>query len=144
MLQQKGWEVTGSDQGVYPPVSDYLHDQGIDILSPYKANNVPKDIDMAVVAGNALIIDPDNPEVARAKELNVPVLNYPQVLHKFVVKDNSIVLVGNYGKGTVRGAIVHVLKELKLNHSYMVGWQMIIDDESLAYTESDWSVLECD
>lgn len=144
MFQDMGWTVTGSDQGVYPPASDYLLEHGIEIKSPYNADNLETDTDLVVVAGNALIVNPDNPEYQKAKALKIPVKSFPQVLETHVVKENSIVVAGNYGKGTISGALVHGLTELGEHPSYMVGGQLVGFDKSLQTSDSAWSVLEGD
>ena len=60
LLRERGHEVTGSDQNVYPPMSTQLEGLGIPILSPYAEENVPDDADLVVI-GNAL--SRGNPEV---------------------------------------------------------------------------------
>ena len=52
-MKEQGYIVTGSDAGVYPPMSDFLFGKGIPISSPYAADNIPTDTDLVVV-GNAL------------------------------------------------------------------------------------------
>ena len=37
MLNRKGYDVRGSDQDVYPPMSDFLASEGIAVRSGYRA-----------------------------------------------------------------------------------------------------------
>ena len=60
LLKQRGHDVRGSDQNVYPPMSDFLAAEGIRTLSGYAAENLTPDIDLVVV-GNA--ISRGNPEL---------------------------------------------------------------------------------
>ena len=60
LLKAKGHVVTGSDQDVYPPMSDELAKMGVPVSSPYAEANVPADVDLVVI-GNAL--SRGNPEV---------------------------------------------------------------------------------
>ena len=60
LLRERGHEVTGSDENVYPPMSAQLEALGIAIRSPYAESNVPSDADLVVI-GNAL--SRGNPEV---------------------------------------------------------------------------------
>ncbi len=60
LLRERGHEVTGSDQDVYPPMSTQLAELGIRIMSPYAEANVPAESDLVVI-GNAL--SRGNPEV---------------------------------------------------------------------------------
>ena len=60
LLRERGHEVTGSDQDIYPPMSTQLEELGIPVRSPYAETNVPEDADLVVI-GNAL--SRGNPEV---------------------------------------------------------------------------------
>ena len=60
LLKAKGHEVTGSDQDVYPPMSDELARMGVPVRTPYAEDNIPADTDLVVI-GNAL--SRGNPEV---------------------------------------------------------------------------------
>ena len=41
LLKDQGWEISGSDEGFYPPVSDYLKKQKIPLTKSYKKENIP-------------------------------------------------------------------------------------------------------
>ena len=49
MLKDAGYTVTGSDTGVYPPMSDYLASLGIAVMIGYKAENLAHRPDLVVV-----------------------------------------------------------------------------------------------
>ena len=53
MLKRKGYDVRGSDQDVYPPMSDFLAAEGIPALAGYAAEHITADLDLVVV-GNAI------------------------------------------------------------------------------------------
>ncbi len=57
MLKRKGHDVRGSDQNVYPPMSDFLASEGIPTLTGYSAEHITGDLDLVVV-GNAGGADP--------------------------------------------------------------------------------------
>lgn len=40
LLLESGYKVTGSDQAVYPPMSDLLAELGVDIMEGYRASNL--------------------------------------------------------------------------------------------------------
>lgn len=143
MFIDLGWQVTGSDQGAYPPASTYLEQIGVDLRTPYDQSNLPSDVDLVVVGGN-VVANPNNPEVALALSLNKTVMTYPQVLEDFLIKTNSIVVAGNFGKGTISGAIVKCLVDNGSDPSYMVGGQLEDLSESLKISEGKWSVVEGD
>lgn len=144
MFLTKGWEVTGSDVNVFPPNSTYLEKIGVNIKTPYSGDNLSSDCDLVVVGGNALIVDPHNPEFEKAVLLNKKIVTYPEVLGEYVVKPNSIVVAGNFGKGTITGALALVLSHLSLKPSFMVGGQLVDLPESLVSDSGEWSVIEGD
>jgi len=53
LLKRRGHDVRGSDQNVYPPMSDFLAAEGIPTFSGYSADHVGSDVDLVVV-GNAI------------------------------------------------------------------------------------------
>ena len=60
LLKQKGHEVWGSDQGIYPPMSDFLRDNGIEVVEGFAEANLERPFDRVVI-GNAL--SRGNPEI---------------------------------------------------------------------------------
>ena len=71
LLKRRGHDVTGSDQNVYPPMSDFLRDEEIPILAPFAAGHIGADVDLVVV-GNA--ISRGNPELETVLETQSAVL----------------------------------------------------------------------
>ena len=59
-LQERGFKVTGSDENVHPPMSNFLQKKGITLMEGYRAKNIPADADVVVI-GNAM--KRGNPEV---------------------------------------------------------------------------------
>ena len=49
MLKRRGLDVRGSDQDVYPPMSDFLRTEGIAVLEGYAADRIGADLDLVVV-----------------------------------------------------------------------------------------------
>ena len=49
LLKSRGHIVQGSDQNVYPPMSDFLVEQGIKTFSGYSPDHITPDIDLVVV-----------------------------------------------------------------------------------------------
>ena len=62
-MKNRGFTVTGSDSSVYPPMSDFLRDQGIQLTEGYAENHIPADTDVVII-GNA--ISRGNPEAEAA------------------------------------------------------------------------------
>jgi len=98
MLKARGWDVRGSDQGVYPPMSDFLAAQQIRVLDGYRAEHVTPDLDLVVV-GNA--VSRGNPEVEEVLDRKIRYQSLPETLRdEFLWGARSIVIAGTHGKTT--------------------------------------------
>src|ERR1051326_5399699 len=80
LLKDRGAAVTGSDEHVYPPVSDFLADQGLPYATPYAAANIPAGVDLIVIGKNAKLVPESNPEVAAAFASGARIQSFPEVL----------------------------------------------------------------
>jgi len=58
-MKDRGFQVTGSDQNVYPPMSTFLAERKIEVISGYAEANLSSKPDLVVI-GNA--ISRGNPE----------------------------------------------------------------------------------
>ena len=80
LLKSKGFDVRGSDQNVYPPMSDFLVEQGITLLQGYRPEHITADLDLVVV-GNA--ISRGNPEAEAALDRKLHYCSLPELLKEF-------------------------------------------------------------
>ena len=69
MLKAAGYEVTGSDENVYPPMSTMLETWGIPVMTPYSPDNLDKARPDLVIIGN--VIRRVNPEATAVRELSL-------------------------------------------------------------------------
>ena len=119
LLRERGHEVTGSDQDVYPPMSTQLRDLGIDIRSPYHADNVPAEADVVVI-GNAL--SRGNPEVEVVLDRKQRAVSMPALLaDEFLRGRTSIVIAGTHGKTTTTSLAAFLLDRAGVSPSFLVG-----------------------
>ena len=119
LLREKGHEVTGSDENVYPPMSDQLAKLGVTLRSPYAEANVPEDADL-VVLGNAL--SRGNPEVEIVLDRRQPYTSMPALLaQEFLRGRTSLVVAGTHGKTTTTSIVAHLLHAVGLDPSYLIG-----------------------
>ena len=119
LLKTKGFEITGSDQNIYPPMSTELAQLGIHLMSGYSADHLKKKPDLVIV-GNA--VSKTNPEVEAMLRLKLPHASMPQALsHFFMQKNRSIVVAGTHGKTTTSAIISHLLLEMDSDPSFLVG-----------------------
>jgi len=119
LLRERGFEVTGSDQDVYPPMSTQLVALGIPIRSPYAAENVPEDADLVVI-GNAL--SRGNPEVEVVLDRRQRLVSLPGLLaEEFIRGRVSLVVAGTHGKTTTTSLLAWILFQAGRDPSFMVG-----------------------
>jgi len=98
LLRSKGFDVRGSDQSVYPPMSDFLREQGIALLEGYDAAHITPDLDMVVV-GNA--ISRGNPELEEVLDRKIRYCSLPEAIRDhFLWGARSVVITGTHGKTT--------------------------------------------
>jgi UDP-N-acetylmuramate: L-alanyl-gamma-D-glutamyl-meso-diaminopimelate ligase len=119
LLKARGHEVSGSDQDVYPPMSDQLAEMGVPIRSPYREENVPGDADL-VVLGNAL--SRGNPEVEVVLDRKQRLSSMPALLAEEFLRDRtSIAVAGTHGKTTTTAMLSFLLTRGGLDPSFLVG-----------------------
>jgi len=119
MLKASGYTVTGSDSGVYPPMSDFLASSGIQAASGYGPQNLTPRPDLVIV-GN--VITRKNPEAQGIIEAGIPYLSLPQALaHFFISSRTSLVVAGTHGKTTTSSLLASALHQAGLDPSFMIG-----------------------
>ena len=119
MLKDLGLEVTGSDQKVYPPMSDFLFSMGIKAADGFNADNLLYGPDLVVV-GNA--VSKDNVEVKQMQKMGLNFCSMPQALNRFVADGKKTILAtGTHGKTTTSSLLAWILYEAGLDPSFMIG-----------------------
>ena len=119
LLKAAGHDVSGSDQEVYPPMSDQLAQWEIAVRAPYSAQNVPEDADLVVI-GNAL--SRGNPEVEAVLDRKQRMTSMPALLAEaFLRGRTSLVVAGTHGKTTTTSLLAFLLDRVGLDPSFLVG-----------------------
>lgn len=142
-MKQKGWHVTGSDQAFYPPASTYLIDNKIKIIPGYSADKFKK-IGVPDVAMMMSFLTPKNPEVIYLKRKNVEIISLGQLLERFFISKNSIVVTGNYGKTTITSLIAWILETAGMDPTLLGGGYINNFNGGVKIGKSDWTVSEGD
>jgi UDP-N-acetylmuramate: L-alanyl-gamma-D-glutamyl-meso-diaminopimelate ligase len=142
MLRERGFVVTGSDQNVYPPMSDFLAASGIPVLEGYRPENLEPPPDLVVV-GN--VIRAVNPEAVRLAELGLPYLSMPQALAHFFLRDRlSLVVAGTHGKTTTSSILASALHHAGQAPGFMIGGIVQEFDRNFALGSGPHFVVEGD
>lgn len=154
MLKKMGWFVSGSDKGIFPPMSDYLKDKKILIELGFKREHlnseyylkrkqagISKHPDLVVV-GNYVGLN--DPEYKYAKSLNLAISSYPEVLAEYLVKENSIVVAGTYGKTTSSALLALIWREARKDPAFMIGGIANNFSDGIENSQGKWSIIEGD
>ncbi|MBI2180863.1 MAG: UDP-N-acetylmuramate:L-alanyl-gamma-D-glutamyl-meso-diaminopimelate ligase, partial [Deltaproteobacteria bacterium] len=119
LLKSRGYHVTGSDQNIYPPMSGYLAEIGVDVLSGYQAAHVTPRPDLVII-GNA--ISRGNPEAEAVLSQGIPYISFPRALGAFLIgSSSSLVIAGTHGKTTTTALAAWVLTRAGLEPGFFVG-----------------------
>jgi UDP-N-acetylmuramate: L-alanyl-gamma-D-glutamyl-meso-diaminopimelate ligase len=119
LLRSKGHDVRGSDQNVYPPMSDFLAAEGIRIMSGYREEHITGDVDLVVI-GNA--ISRGNPELETVLERRIRYCSLPEAIRDtFLWGARSIVVAGTHGKTTTTSLTGWLLTHGRLDPTVLVG-----------------------
>ncbi len=142
MLKSRGFAISGSDQKVYPPMSDFLRDQGIHIMDGFDAAHISYGPDLVIV-GNA--VTRENPEVKKMQQMEIPYYSMPQALNHFFAKDKQTLLIaGTHGKTTTASILAWMLFKGGLDPSFMIGGILQNFDSNYRLGDGDAFVIEGD
>ena len=119
LLTRRGHDVQGSDQHVYPPMSDFLVAEGIRTFSGYAADHLGEGLDLVVV-GNA--ISRGNPELEAVLERKIRYCSMPAAVRDhFLWGQRSTVIAGTHGKTTTTALTGWLLANGGLDPTVLVG-----------------------
>ncbi len=141
-LRDRGYVVTGSDEKVYPPMSDFLREKGIPLTEPYRAKNLPNDAEIVVI-GNA--IKRGNPEVEAVLNRKLYYLSLPEVLKEFFLRGrHNLVVTGTHGKTTTTALLTWMLTVGEMAPGYVVGGLPRNLGSGALFNDSKYFVIEGD
>jgi UDP-N-acetylmuramate: L-alanyl-gamma-D-glutamyl-meso-diaminopimelate ligase len=142
-LHQKGYEVTGSDDEIYDPARTRLGKANIlPAEIGWFPEKITEDLDAVILGMHAR---KDNPELAAAQALGLPIYSYPEYIYEQSKNKRRIVIAGSHGKTTITSMILHVLKYNNRLFDYLVGAQVegfelmvkLSDDAPVIIVEGD-------
>jgi UDP-N-acetylmuramate: L-alanyl-gamma-D-glutamyl-meso-diaminopimelate ligase len=119
LARAAGHEVSGSDANVYPPMSDQLHDAGIDLHEGYDPRHLDPEPD-CVVIGNAL--SRGNPAVEYVLDRGLPYTSGPQWLAENLLSQRWVLgVAGTHGKTTTAAMLAWILEDAGLEPGFLIG-----------------------
>ena len=119
LLKKRGYHITGSDQNVYPPMSDFLREHSIQVREGFSLANLEPQPDL-VVLGNAL--SRGNPEVEAALAQRIPYISMAELLKEFFIRGRtSLVITGTHGKTTTTSLLAWTFANAGMNPGFLIG-----------------------
>src|SRR3954471_14529926 len=110
-LKRKGYEITGSDDEIFEPAKGNLAKEGIlPGTIGWEPGNITKSLDATILGMHARS---DNPELLKARELNLPIYSFPEYIFQESRNKTRVVIGGSHGKTTTTSMIMHVLRTSK-------------------------------
>src|SRR5436189_319234 len=141
-LQERGFKVSGSDENVYPPMSNFLQEKGITAKEGYHAENLPADADVVVI-GNAM--KRGNPEVEAVLNRKLYYLSLPEVLkEQFLRGRHNLVVTGTHGKTTTSALLTWMLTVGEMEPGYVIGGLPRNLGQGALFNDSKYFVIEGD
>jgi len=141
-LKEKGYDVTGSDQNVYPPMSTFLAERKIEVMNGYAERNLAHKPDLVVI-GNA--ISRGNPEAEYALDHKLRFCSLPDLLREFFIRGKRCLVVsGTHGKTTTTSLLAWVFEHNGRNPSFLIGGIPTNLGQGARFTDSEWFIIEGD
>jgi UDP-N-acetylmuramate: L-alanyl-gamma-D-glutamyl-meso-diaminopimelate ligase len=141
-LHKKGYHISGSDDEIFEPSRSNLEHFG---LLPGKMGwfeeNITPDTDAVLLGMHARL---DNPELIKAKALNLPIYSFPEYIYQESRQKTRVVVGGSHGKTTTTSMIMHVLKQCKKSFDFLVGAKLPGFSQSVDITDAPIIVCEGD
>ena len=142
LLRAKGHRVTGSDSGVYPPMSTQLEQLGIEYASEFSPANLEPAPDVVVV-GNA--ISRGNPELEAVLERRLLYTSAAVTIKEEFLRGRHVVAVaGTHGKTTTTSLVAWLLESAGMNPSFLIGGIAENFGASFRLTDAEHFVVEAD
>jgi UDP-N-acetylmuramate: L-alanyl-gamma-D-glutamyl-meso-diaminopimelate ligase len=119
MFAESGYQVTGSDAGVYPPASTLLESLGIKWFDGFREENLQPHPDLVVIA-NAL--PRGNLEIEYVLDQKIPYMSMPQAIEEFFLPGReSLVVSGTHGKTTTTSLLAWILHVAGRKPNFLIG-----------------------
>lgn len=142
MAKEQGLKVTGSDSGIYPPMSTFLEALGIPLMEGFRPENLAVRPHLVLV-GNA--ISRGNPELEAVMDQNIPYRSGAQWLFEHVLEGrHAVVATGTHGKTTTTSMLARIWDEAQWNPGFLIGGIPLDFGLSARLPQGPWMIVEGD
>ena len=143
LAKQAGHIVSGSDENVYPPMSDQLEKAGIELDSPYTLSSIPPNIDLVVI-GNAGL-SRGNPALEAVLSKKIPYCSGAEWIGRYILENRWVIAIaGTHGKTTTASMVASILQEEGMSPGYLIGGIPSNLKKSANLGRSPYFVIEAD
>ena len=141
IARELGHEVSGSDQNVYPPMSDTLAQLGVTLMEGYEPSHLQPKPDLVII-GNAL--SRGNPAIEYVLNEQIPYTSGPEWLADHVLQYRHVLAIsGTHGKTSTTAMLTWILEFAGLKPGYLIGG-VAQDFKTTARLGKDYFVIEAD
>jgi UDP-N-acetylmuramate: L-alanyl-gamma-D-glutamyl-meso-diaminopimelate ligase len=141
-LNQKGYNITGSDDEIFEPAASNLKQEHIlPVKIGWFPENISPEIDAIILGMHA---KDDNPELVKARELGLKIFSFPEYIFHESLHKKRIAIGGSHGKTTTTAMVMHVLNYAGFDFDYLVGARLDGFERSVKITEAPLIVCEAD
>jgi UDP-N-acetylmuramate: L-alanyl-gamma-D-glutamyl-meso-diaminopimelate ligase len=142
LAKAMGYQVTGSDVNVYPPMSTQLEAAGITFCEGWGLEQLTPQPDMIIV-GN--VISRGNPVIEAVLNRLMPFTSGPQWLADNVLQGRWILgVAGTHGKTTTASMLAWLLDNAGMAPGFLIGGVPNNFEVSARLGDSDFFVIEAD
>ncbi len=138
LMVWQGKKVSGSDCQA-SEITDELKELGVKIFIGHNKKNLDKDVGLAAYT---LAVGQDNPEIQKAKKLNIPILTYPEFLGLLIKDKFGIAISGTHGKSTVTSMVALILEKAGLDPTVVVGGKISEFGGNVRISKSKYFIFE--
>lgn len=139
ILLHQGYEVSGSD-----PAQNAMVERLVGLKAKISKDHAAENVQGADLVVISSAITKDNPEVAAARALNIPVLQRAQMLAELMRSKQSIAVAGTHGKTTTTSLVSSLLSEAGLDPTYVIGGLLKSSGSNAHLGKSPFFVAEAD
>jgi UDP-N-acetylmuramate: L-alanyl-gamma-D-glutamyl-meso-diaminopimelate ligase len=142
LARELGFEVSGSDQNVYPPMSTQLSEAGIALTEGFDPAQLEPAPDLVVI-GNAL--SRGNPAVEAVLNRGLPYTSGPAFLAEHLLRGRWVLAVaGTHGKTTTASMLAWILEDAGLAPGFLIGGVPLNFGVSARAGQEPFFVVEAD
>jgi UDP-N-acetylmuramate: L-alanyl-gamma-D-glutamyl-meso-diaminopimelate ligase len=138
--RELGYTVTGTDEGAYPPGSDWLDEHDFTWWRTPAATHL-RGVDEVIISGH---IQPEHKELVAAQKQGIPIRTFPELVAELTARERRIVVSGTHGKTTTTSLITWILEAAGRHPDYLIGIKPHNFESSVRLAGAKVAVIEGD